>query len=70
MSKSSQKNNSEDMERNEKAITTQTIKINQKRNQGGYSNISLLGKIFKTFNWNVMKLLKNLQKSKEKWLNN
>lgn len=50
MSKSSQKNNSEDMERNEKAITTQTIKINQKRNQGGYSNISLLGKIFKTFN--------------------
>lgn len=50
MSKSSQKNNSEDMERNEKAITTQTIKINQKRNHGGYSNISLLGKIFKTFN--------------------
>lgn len=50
MSKTSQKNNSEDMERNEKAITTQTIKINQKRNQGGYSNISLLGKIFKTFN--------------------
>lgn len=50
MSKSSQKNNSEDMERNEKAITTQTIKINQKMNQGGYSNISLLGKIFKTFN--------------------
>lgn len=38
------------MERNEKVIPTQTIKINQKRNQGGYSNISLLGKIFKTFN--------------------
>lgn len=51
MSKSSQKKkNSEDMERNEKVIPTQTIKINQKRNQGGYSNISLLGKIFKTFN--------------------
>lgn len=38
------------MERNEKAIPIQTIKINQKRNQGDYSNISLLGKIFKTFN--------------------
>lgn len=38
------------MERNEKGIPIQTIKINQKRNQGGYSNISLPGKNFKTFN--------------------